>query len=298
MSRRPPPAPTVAIVATLWGTIGVIVREVDLPAVAIVASRVWLAAAVLGAWLVVRDVPGASLLRHRPGRTVAAGVVLAGHWVALVEALQRAPIGTVLLLTYLSPVAVAVAAPRALGEVVGRTTVVALALGVAGMALVVLPGGGEGPDAGAGGIVLAGVAGASLALLTILSKPLSEAYGGVRLAFLEMAIAGAVLAPVAAGAAWGRPEAAWAWLLVLGVVHSGLAVAVYLGALARLPATAVGILAYLEPVSAVAFGWLLLSETPHPATLAGGALILVAGGLVVKAGAAPAPAPEVAGAAR
>ena len=150
MRWRPAPALTVAMVAALWGTIGVIVRHVDLPAAAIVASRVWVASVVLGLWLAVADVPGAPLLRHRPARTVLAGVVLAGHWVALVEALQRAPIGTVLLLTYLAPVGVAVAAPRALGEVVGRATVTALALGVAGMALVVLPGGDGGP-AGAGG---------------------------------------------------------------------------------------------------------------------------------------------------
>lgn len=288
-----------ALAATLWGTIGVIVRHVDLPAVAIVASRVWLAAGALGIWLAVRPVPGAALFRHRPRRTVLAGVVLAGHWVALVEALQRAPIGTVLLITYLSPVAVAVAAPRALGEAVGRTTVTALALGVAGMALVVLPGGGEGPDgSGTAGVLIAVVAGASLAWLTILSKPLSEAYGGPRLAFLEMTVAGVVLAPLAATAGWGDPAPSWLWLVVLGVVHSGLAVALYLGALARLPATSVGILAYLEPASAVLFGWALLSETPHVATLAGGALILAAGALVVRAGAAAVPTPEVAGAVR
>lgn len=288
-----------ALVATLWGTIGVIVRHVELPAVAIVASRVWLAAGALGVWLAVRPVPGPPLLRHRPARTVLAGVVLAGHWVALVEALQRAPIGTVLLITYLSPVAVAVAAPRALGEVVGRTTVAALALAVAGMALVVLPGGAEGPDGGGvAGVVLAVVAAVSLAMLTILSKPLSEAYGGPRLAFLEMAVAGVALAPLAAVAGWGDPEPAWLWLAVLGVVHTGFAVAVYLGALARLPATSVGILAYLEPASAVLFGWLLLSETPHVVTLAGGALILAAGALVVRAGAAAVPTPEVAGAVR
>lgn len=296
--------PTVALAAILWGTIGVIVREVSLPAVAIVASRVWVAGAALGAWLLLRSrgadggVPGPGLLRHRPARTVAAGVVLAVHWVSLVEALQRAPIGTVLLLTYLSPVAVAIAAPRALGEAVGRTTVTALGLGVTGMALVVLPGGDGGPVEGGSGILAAVLAGATLALLTILSKPLSEVYGGVRLAFLEMAVAGVVLVPVAATVAWGPPRPAWWWLVVLGVVHSGAAVALYLGALARLRATHAGILAYLEPVSAVFFGWLLLGESPHPATLAGGALILVAGAVVVRAGAHPVPTPEVAGAVR
>lgn len=286
----------VAAIAVLWGTIGVVVREIDLPAAAIVAGRVWVAALGLGAWMVLRPrrSPGAAAFRHQPVRTVATGVVLAVHWWALIAALLRAPIGIVLLVTYLGPVGVAVVAPRALGERLTARLVAALALALAGTALIASRslGGGE-----AAGVALAAAAAALYVVLMVLSKPLSEAYGGPRLAFLELAVAGVVLLPVAVTAGWGAPTVDWAWLLVLGLVHTALAVGLFLAALARLPATQVGILTYLEPASAVLFGWWLLDEAVTPATIVGGALIVGAGLLVLRPSVAsrPAPHPEVIG---
>ena len=287
------PALVVGAVAAFWGSIGVLVRWIDLPASVIAWGRVTVAAAALGQWILARRdrVPGAALLRHRPVRTVASGVLLAGHWVALFAALRRAPIGTVLLVTYLAPVGIAATAPRALGERVGLRAVAALAVAMAGTVLVVSP---EAGEASAAGVALAGAAAASFVALVLVSKPLAEVYGGVRLAFLEMAAASITLLPWAVAATWGEAEPSWAWLLVLGLVHTALGVGLYLSALARLPATTVGILGYLEPAAAVLFGWALLSEEPGTATLLGGVLIVVAGAVVIGAGREDAPVSEVA----
>jgi drug/metabolite transporter (DMT)-like permease len=274
------PAAALAAAAVLWGTIGVVVREVELPAVAIVAGRVWVGAAALGAWLALRGQAGPPLLGHRPARTLLSGAVLALHWVLLFAALRRAPIGTVLLITYLAPVAIAALAPRTLGERAGRRTVVALASAVIGMALLAGP---TVEAAGAAGLALAGGSAALYVVLVLVGKPLAEAYGGPRLAFLQLAAAGVVLVPAAAAVSWGPPRGAWAWVVVLGLFHTALATGVFFTALARLPATQVGVLTYLEPASAVVFGWLLLSEAPGPATLVGGALIVAAGVAVVTA---------------
>ena len=267
-----------------WGTIGVIVRHLDLPAVAIVASRLWIGALVLGLVLSTGHgrTGGGPVDRAGRNRTVLCGLVLAAHWVALVAALQQAPIGLVLLVTYLAPVGVAVLAPRALGEVVDRVTVGALGLAVAGVALVAWPSLGS-PDVG--GLVLAGVAGSLLVFLLLVNKPLAATYGALPLAFTQFLVAGAALVPVAAFAGWGSPRLAWLWLVVLGVVHTALADVLFLGALARMPASRAGVLLYLEPASAVAFGWLLLGESPAPATAVGGVLIVLAGILVARAAA-------------
>lgn len=293
------PAAVVAGVAAGWGTIGAVVRQVDLPAVAIVAGRVWIAALALGAllWWRGERVPGARFGRVAPKRTVAQGVVLAAHWVALVAALQRAPVGTVLLVVYLAPVGVAALAPAALGERVTGRTLAAVGLGVGGVALVASPSIGS-PEAT--GVALAAVSGALMVVLVLVAKSLAGAYGGVRLAYGQLAVAGVVLVPVAATAGWGPPRAAWLWLVVLGLVHTALAMLLYLGAMAHLPASDVAVLMGLEPASGVLVGWLLLSERPTAATLAGGALIVAAGALVGTARRpAPVPAahPEVAGAA-
>lgn len=268
------------LVCSGWATVGLVVRSVPLPGAAIACSRIWVAAVGLGVVVALRGPRGGpALFSRQPARLVLAGVVLGLHWLAFVTALQRAPIGTVTLIVFLGPVGVAVAAPRVLGERVGRATLVALAVAVAGFVLVAGPSvrGGHGE-----GLALAAAAGALYVVLTLASKPLAAIYGGIRLAFCEMVVAGLVLLPVGLMTGWGAPRPSWLWLVVLGLVHTAAAVSLYLAALARVPAVDAGILGYLEPAGAVVCGWLFLSERPGLATAAGGALIVAAGIMVVR----------------
>jgi drug/metabolite transporter (DMT)-like permease len=220
-----------------------------------------------------------ALLSVKPWSCVTAGAVLAVHWITLFAAYKRAPAGTVILVVYLAPVGIAAIAPRVLGEALPARTLAALGVAVTGFALVAWPAVGA---ASIGGLVYAVAAAVTFVVLVLVSKPLAESYGGLRLAFMETAGAGLLILPVAAKAGWGRPEWSWAWLLVLGLVHTALGTGLYLGALGRVPATHVGILGYIEPASVVLCGWLFLSQRPAAATVAGGALILLAGLLVVR----------------
>jgi drug/metabolite transporter (DMT)-like permease len=207
-------------------------------------------------------------------------VILAVHWIALFAAYKRAPAGTVILIVYLAPVGIAALAPKLLGEHVGARTLLALAAAAAGFGLVAGP---AVESSSAAGLVLALLAAATFVALVLVSKPLAVIYGGLALAFMEMAGAGLVLVPVAMTVGWGSPHTEWGWLVVLGLVHTALGTGLYLGALGRVPATHVGILGYLEPASVVVCGWLVLGQRPGLATVVGGLLILVAGVLVVGA---------------
>lgn len=266
-------------VCTGWGTIPMLVAEVDLPASAIVFCRLAIAAAGLAAVLAVARTPGPPLLSHRPVACLATAAVLAAHWVALFAAYQRAPSGTVSLIVFLAPVGIAALAPRMLGERVTRRTIAAVALGATGAALVAIPG--ATGDAQTAGLLLAMLAGVLFVALVLVSKPLAEVYGGLRITLIEMAGAAAFLLPVAFATDWGSPQPEWGWLVVLGLVHTALGTTVYLAVLARIPATSVGILGYLEPAAVVLLGWLFLNENPALATLAGGVLIVLAGWLTV-----------------
>jgi drug/metabolite transporter (DMT)-like permease len=280
LARRP--YIVLALVCSGWGTIGLVVRWAHMPATPIACSRIWIAAVGLGAVLWVRrgHAPGPPLFSVHRARLVATGVVLAFHWTAFIGALQRAPIGTVVLIVFLAPVGVAATAPRVLGERLTGVTLAALALAVAGFALVAGP---AARAAGGSGLAFAIAAGASMVVLMLLSKPLSEVYGGLRLAFCEVAVAGVVLIPVGALSAWGPASASWLWIVVLGLVHTAVGVSLYLVALARVPVTHAGILGYLEPAGAVVCGWLVLGEHLGAGELAGGALIVLAGWIIVKA---------------
>ena len=305
------PSAVLLVVCSGWGTIGLVVRAVDLPAAAITSGRVWVGALGLGVVLLATgghkpgpagpgghkpgpagpggDKQSPGLLSYQPGRVGLTGAILAVHWLSFIAALQHAPIGTVVLIVFLGPIGVALGAPRVLGERSSPRTLAALALAVGGFLLVAAPGV---RSAGLLGPALALLAAVLLVALVLVSKPLAEVYGGLRLAFLELAVAGVVLLPAGLTAGWGAPELDWLWLVVLGLVHTALGVSLYLAALARVPAVHAGILGYLEPAGAVACGWLFLDEHPGPATAAGALLIVAAGLLVVRAGAGR---PEVIG---
>lgn len=292
---RPRPDQLLAAVALGWGSLGVVVRQIDLSAVGIVASRVTIASLAIGAWLAWRRPPGARPFAVAPGWVVVLGLLLAGHWVALFAALQRAPIGTVLLITYLSPVLVAVVAPRALGERVDLRTAAALAVALVGTALVAGPGA-DGVEPA--GLVLSGLAAVSYAAITVAGKALSASYGGLTLAWMQLTVAAVVLVPLAAASGTGWPAAAdLGWILLVGLGYTAFGLGVWFLALAAIPATHVGILGYLEPAGAVAFGWILLGEEPGVATLVGGVAIAAAGLSVLRRASVPVPAtPEVTGA--
>ena len=280
-------------VALVWGTVGVLVRWVDLPAVPVVWSRVTIGALGLAAWSRWRsnrtdadpidvDVPVDVATDPLPGWVLpATGLVLTAHWVSLFAAYDLAPIGTVLLITYLAPVIVTAAAPQVLGERSTPTIRWALAVGVVGTALVAGPGArGIRPL----GLVLSVVAALTFASLVLVGKRLARLHGGIRVALTQQVVAAIVLAPLALLADWGPFRWSWAWLIVLGLVHTAGGECLYLWALTRMRVSAHGVLGYLEPVSAVVFGWWLLDEAPRLATVVGGVLIVAAGAIVVRSG--------------
>jgi len=274
-----------------WGTIPLLVRQVDLPAAAIVFARLGIATLGLSAALLLDrgDRHRPRLFSYRPVLCVTVAAILAAHWLSLFAAYQRAATGTVILIVYLAPVGIAALAPTTLGERHSRRTLVALALGVGGAVCVTAPAIHRSSRAG---LALAAFAAVSFVALVLASKPLAEAYGGLRVALIEMGGATVCLIPAAATARWGSPQPAWLWLVVLGLVHTALGTGIYLDVLGRVPATSVGIIGYLEPAAVVVLGWLFLHENPAPATLVGGVLIVAAGWLTVTA--RPVPPLEVA----
>lgn len=257
-----------------WGTIGIVVRWSTLPAAATAFGRSVVAAAALCGFLALRDraAPWRSGFTRRQRRwVVVLGAALGVHWLFLLGAYQRAPIGVVLLITYLYPALATAVAPRLLGEVITRRHVVALVLSIAGVAVLARPGRGGGT-----GILYALAACVLWAGIAVVIKRELGGVDPIRLTAVQLAVAAVVLAPFAAFAHWGSPRVEWLWLLVLGVVLTAGAMSAFVALLQRLPVSVAGVIGCVEPVAAVLFAWWALGERPGWSTVAGGTAVLAA----------------------
>jgi drug/metabolite transporter (DMT)-like permease len=274
------PAVGTGAVALLWGTSGVLVRHMSLTAAQIACGRAVIGAVVLGLWIGMgsaqRRRAVLSSLASRWGALVVSGALLALHWLTFVMALQRIPIGTVLLGIYLAPLGVAALAPRILGERVTARAAVALVVAVVGSVLVLQPR----HTTGWGGLALISCSSLAYAGSIIASKRALSTAAPVAVTTVQLGVVALLLAPVAAV---DHPAAITAGnlvpLVVLGVVYSAFALLAYLAFLRRLSAITSSILLYLEPVSALLAGWLFLGEAAAASTLIGAGLVLVAGTL-------------------
>ena len=114
----------------------------------------------------------------------------------------------------------------------------------------------------------------SRAALTLLNRRLTAAMSPLPLVTAQTAVAGLLLLPLAAAQWPAVPARDWAWLFLLGIVFTGLAHASFTASLQHVRVAVVGVVAALEPVYGIAAAWAIFGDTPSPAMLVGGVLII------------------------
>jgi drug/metabolite transporter (DMT)-like permease len=276
------------VVYLVWGStyLGIKLAVRTLPPLLTAGTRFLAASAILA---VVLAVARRSLrVRRREALSAAGlGVVLLACGVGLVHVAEtRIDSGVAAMIAGSVPLQIVVWRALA-GERVPRATVLAAAVGLAGLALVVGPGGLDGGSIAVGLLVMLT---ASLAWSrgSFVSRRLAIPGDPFVATVYEMLGGGTVL--VLAGLVAGEggrldaqalqpgPLAAWAYLAVVGSV---VGFSAYAWLLRNAPISQVVTHQYVNPLVAVALGALLLGERPGRSTLAGAALIV--GAVVVTA---------------
>ncbi len=270
----------VAGLAASFGFVSIIASEVDLDAEVLVFYRCVFAVATIG--LVLAVTRRLFVLRRRATRRYALllGTTLGVHWFLFFETIKLSSVVLAVLTAYLAPIAVALLGPFFLPERHSAVALLALVPSVGGLALVAFAGG---EDVNARPLaVLTGLGTAiTYAGLVIGTKRVAARVSAAGLTFWNYTVSGLVMLPLLVSADRIAPTAGeLGYLVLLGVVFTAVTGYLYVWLIRKVTAQAIGILAYLEPVSAALLAWALLGEQLTWQTALGGALV-IAGGLAV-----------------
>jgi drug/metabolite transporter (DMT)-like permease len=279
----------------VWGStyLGIRIAVVSIPPFIMAATRFFIAGLVLLSWSIAREGRDFRWPSRREWRdTFIVGALLLGGGMGLVAwGEQTIPSGITALLIAMMPVWVAVLGRVVFGETLPRAAVVGVAVGLAGVAILVGPS--SDPverfaPAGVLALIVSPICWSSGSLFSAHRAKLPVqplvATGG------QMLAGGLVLTTLAL--LTGEPgrldlaaisKESFAALVYLTIVGSLVAFTTYVWLLRVAPLPLIATYAYVNPVVAVILGWLVLREPLTPRTLVAGAVIVFAVALIITA---------------
>ena len=279
------------VLAAIWGASFLFTRvaAVSLGPVATAEARLALAGVTIAAYLLLA---GKRLAWRNHWRYYAAvGTINSAAPFALYAwSAQHLPASYLAVINATSPLFGALVAAAWLGEPLRLRAALGLAVGVAGVCLLV----GLGPLAATPAVIAASIAALAAAICYALGaayvKRRAYSVDASALAGGSNVAAAAVLLPLAVAsppAAWPTPEGVWA-AVALGVLCTGIAYLLYYRLITDVGAPRALTVTFLIPAFGILWGALFLGE-PVTATMLGGCALVLAGtGLILTARPRPA----------
>ena len=268
----------------IFGTIGIFRRYIPLPSSLVAMTRGLTGMLFLLLVMLLRKRGmNRAAVRRKLGMLCLSGAAIGVNWILLFEAYNYTSVATATLCYYLAPMFVILASPLVVGERLTAKKLICVLAALLGMVFVsgVLEAGGGSSDLK--GVLLGLGAAVLYASVVLMNKQLGDVPAWDR-TIVQLGSSAAVLLPYVlltedVGALSFTPGTL-ALLIVVGIVHTGMAYAMYFGSLMQLKAQTAAILSYIDPVVAVLLSALLLKE--HMSLLSGLGAVLVLGAAIVS----------------
>ena len=257
---------------TVFGTIGLFVRRIEITSAELALCRAGLAAAFLLLYfLVTRRHLRLSEIKKSLWLLLASGAAMGINWMLLFEAYKFTTISLATLSYYLAPVLVTALCPLLFHERMTRTQLICFLMSTLGVALII----------GSGGVprgILFGVSAAVFYATVILLNKYITGVPALERTFVQFLAAILVLTPYVALTSGFHPgvmsTTGWVNLLIVGLVHTGLTYCMYFSAIRALPGQESSLLSYIDPIVSVLVSVLLLGEPLAPVQIVGVVLFL------------------------
>lgn len=287
----------VAAAFAVMGLIGTLVEWATAPESALLVVRFVIAGAALSAVFARRRPLAGARDRAVWPRLLLMGAIDATTLLLFFVAMRENGVAVGMFLQFLAPVWVAVIAPRVLRSRTDRIVYPALALALAGLVVILAPSlAGYGGDLSWWGVAAGLLAGLGYAAFQLTVKDLTTRVSSVGIVVVETWMNAALLLPLALaqtiGAGYSLTRTDLLSGAILGLVCTALAYTMWTEGTRRIRVQHSAILGYLEPVTAPVYALVLLGQAISGWTIAGGALIVLAGVLILVWGEREGPVPE------
>lgn len=265
----------------IFGTIGIFVRHIPLP-----SSMIALARGFVGAFFVLlfvylkKSKPDKAAIKKNFVMLALSGAFIGINWILLFESYNYTTVATATICYYMEPIFVILASPFLLKEKLTAKKAVCAAVALLGMVFVsgILS---EGiPSLSDAKGILYGLGAACFyATVVLMNKKITEinAYDKT---IMQLGMGAIVLSPYVmltqdfGTAALSMTPSLWALLLFVGLVHTGVAYALYFDSMKALKAQTLAIFSYIDPIVAIILSALLLKESMGLYGVIGAVLVL------------------------
>lgn len=272
------PGLMLAVAMTVFGTLGLFVRNIPVSSAELALYRAVLAAMMLGSYfLLTKQKIGFKEIGKELILLLLSGGAMGFNWILLFEAYKYTTVSIATLSYYFAPVIVTAVCPVLFREKMGPKQWICFVMSTLGIVLITGIGDLSGGSSHLTGIAF-GLGAAVLYAAVILLNKFIRGVAGIQRTFLQFLAAIAVLLPYVLCTSGVNLQQltmnGWVNLLIVGLFHTGVTYCLYFSALKELPGQEAAILSYIDPLVAVLLSVFVLGETMTAMQMVGGALIL------------------------
>ena len=277
MKKAKNPRLMLIISMTIFGTLGIFVRNIPVSSGELALYRAILAALLIAVYLLItkQKIPFSKIKKEIP-ILLLSGIAMGINWILLFEAYKYTTVSLATLSYYFAPVIVTVVCPFLFHEKLTGKQILCFVMSTAGLVLITGIG-----DIGSGSDffgILFGLGAAVFYSLVILLNKFIKNVEGIPRTFLQFLSAIVILIPyviLSGGMTLGKMNVVnWINLLIVGVIHTGVIYCMYFSSLKELPGQEAAILSYIDPLVAVLISVTVLGEKITFEQVVGGLLIL------------------------
>lgn len=266
------------VAMVIFGTLAPFVRNVPLSSAEIAFYRCLQAAILVGGYILIKkNKLAADKLKKAVPFLILSGAALGLNWIFLFEAYKYTTVSTATISYYFAPIVVMLVSPLLFKEKIGIKQILCFVVSTVGIVLITLS---YTPESGKNdfiGVLLGLCAALLYAGLMIFNKYI-KGIDGVYRSFFQFVTACVVLLPYVLLTSGLRLSAldlkGGISLLILGIVHTGIAYLLYFSSISGLSGQNMAILSYIDPLVAVFVSLVFLGEAMSFSQIIGGVLVL------------------------